>query len=155
MATCEWCGFAVTVVIEGSTDATGEPVIHTRPQASPLTRSQVAGLPSGVADDLLEAARCVSCAAYRGAVLMARRAVEQAVVLHRIPPDRQTFRQKMGWLLGEGHLPPDTRRLARTLSDVANAATHGGSAISEEEARAGIRAAYEVVGILLVVEPTT
>lgn len=145
----------MAVVIDGPTDGAGASVIRTRPQESPLTRSQVAGLPSGIADDLLESARCVSCAAYRGAVLMARRAVEQAVVLHRIPPDRQTFRQKMGWLLGVGHLPPETRRLARSLSDVANAATHGGSAISEEEARAGLRAAYEVVGILLVVEPTT
>lgn len=110
---------------------------------------QTAGLPEGIARDLLEASTCCSAMAYRGAGLLARRAVEQAVVMLGVPLTKRTFQQKVAWLLEEGHLPKRWRSAAGTILDVGNAAAHGASPISRDEAHAVVRAALSVVSVLV------
>ena len=112
-------------------------------------RHQTAGLPAGMADDLLEACRCYSFSAYRGAALLARRSVEQAVVMLGVPPTRRTLQQKLQWLLAEGHLPQRCKPQAVTIRDVGNAASHGGSAVTRDEAHAAVRDALSLVTALV------
>ncbi|HEV2811580.1 MAG TPA: DUF4145 domain-containing protein [Acidimicrobiales bacterium] len=110
---------------------------------------RTAGLPEGIARDLSEASTCCSVHAYRGAGLLTRRAVEQAVVMLGVPPTKRTLQQKIGWLLEEGHLPERWKPAARTISDVGNAAAHGASPISSDEAHAALAAALAVVNVLV------
>ena len=116
---------------------------------SPIVATQTAGLPKPVADDLLEAARCWSFGAYRGAALLARRAVEQAAVMRRMPLEMRTLHQKIGWLLQEGHLPRDLVADARTVRDVGTAAAHGGEAVTSDEAHVMVSSALVVVSAVL------
>ncbi len=146
-AACRKCGLGVLLTVVPDDD-TGT-VIDMRPQEPPITRSQTADLPQGMADDLLEACRCYSFMAYRGAALLVRRTVEQAVVMRRAPRTKRTLQQKLDWLLDEGHLPKRWKPAADTVRDVANAAAHGASAISGEEARAAVRAGFAVVSALM------
>lgn len=113
------------------------------------TPRPVAGLPQGIADDLEEATRCLAVQAHRGAGLLARRAVEQAVVMLGVPLTKRTFGQKLDWLVHEGHLPASARSAADTLRDVGNAAAHGANAITAEEAQAGVSAALALVLLLV------
>ena len=115
----------------------------------PVDDRQTAALPEGIARDLREASTCCSVQAYRGAGLLTRRAVEQAVVMLGVPPTKRTLQQKIGWLLEEGHLPERWRSAARTISDVCNAAAHGASPISSDEAHAALTAALAVVTVLV------
>lgn len=109
----------------------------------------VAGLPAPVAADLLEAARCCGFGAYRGAGLLARRAVEQVAVMRRLPLDMRTLDQKLGWLLREGHLPRQLAKDARVVRDIGTAAAHGGEALTRDEAFAMVAAAAAVArGVL-------
>lgn len=110
---------------------------------------QAAGLPPPVAADVLEAARCCAFGAYRGAGLLARRAVEQAAVMRRMPLEMRTLHQKLGWLLQEGHLPRHLAADARTVRDVGTAAAHGSEAVSRDEAYAVVASALAVVTAVL------
>lgn len=118
-----------------------------RPLAS--ARHQTAGLPEAMADDLLEAGRCCAAGAYRGAGLLARRAFEQAVVSLGVPPTRRTLRQKVAWLVDQGRLGAELLPAAITLAGVANAAAHGASAITRDEAGDGVAAARTLVVALV------
>jgi hypothetical protein len=109
-----------------------------------ITDADTAGLPDPVAADLLEAATCWEAGAYRAAVLMARRAVEQVVVMCGIPLDMKTLHQKLVWLLNAGHLPGALAADARTVRDAGNAAAHGGEPVAAEEARTMIVASLAV-----------
>lgn len=102
----------------------------------PITEVDTAGLPGPIADDLLEAAACCAFGAYRAAALVARRAVEQVVVMRRIPLEMKTLHQKLVWLLRAGHLPRALAGHARTVGDVGTAAAHGGEALTRDEAYA-------------------
>ena len=102
------------------------------------------GLPAPIAADLLEAALCCTAGAYRGAALLARRAVEQVAVLRRVPLEKRTLDQKVGWLLQAGHLPRTLVADARTVRDVGTAAAHGGEALTETEANAVVASALAV-----------
>ena len=102
------------------------------------------GLPGPIVADLLEAALCCSAGAYRGAGLLARRAVEQVAVLRRVPLEKRTLDQKLGWLLEAGHLPRTSVADARTVRDVGTAAAHGGEALTEAEANAVVTSALAV-----------
>lgn len=115
---------------------------------APIVASQTTGLPAPIVADLLEAASCCSFGAYRAAGLLARRAVEQAAVLRRVPLDMRTLHQKIGWLLQAGHLPRRLAGDARTVSDVGNAAAHGGEAVGHDEAYAIVTAALAVVSAI-------
>jgi hypothetical protein len=106
--------------------------------------ADVAGLPRTVAADLVEASACWEAGAYRAAVLMARRAVEQVVVLRGVPLGTTTLHQKLGWLLAAGHLPRDAAGAARTVRDLGNAAAHGAGPVTADEARAMVAAAVTV-----------
>jgi hypothetical protein len=106
-------------------------------------------LPPPVAADLLEAARCCSFGAYRAAGVLARRAVEQAAVMRRMPLEMRTLHQKVGWLLQEGYLPRALAADARTVRDVGTAAAHGGEALSRDEAYAVVSSALAVVTAVL------
>ena len=75
------------------------------PEESRITDADVVGLPRPVAADLLEASQCCDVGAYRAAALMARRAVEQVVVMRGVPLDMRTLHHKLVWLLKSGHLP--------------------------------------------------
>jgi hypothetical protein len=109
-----------------------------------------AGLPGSIADDLLEAALCCSVGAYRGAGLLARRAVEQVAVMRRVPLEMRTLHQKLLWLLWAGHLPPELAEHARTVRDIGNAAAHGGEALTRDEAEAIVASSLAVArGVLL------
>lgn len=110
----------------------------------PIAPADVAGLPAPIAADLLEAGACCSIGAYRAAGLLARRTVEQVVVLRRVPLEMRTLQQKVGWLLSAGHLPRALAPEARTLRDVGTAAAHGGDPVSGEEAVAVVRAALAI-----------
>lgn len=147
LATCRQCGLALQVSVS-SAGATAT-VVGTRPQEPPILRHQTADLPAGMAEDLLEACRCYSFAAYRGAALLARRSVEQAVVMLGVPPTRRTLHQKIHWLLAEGHLPQRCKQSAVTLRDVGNAASHGASGVSRDEAGAAVSAALSMVTVLV------
>jgi len=111
----------------------------------PITSAETGTLPEPIALDLLEAAGCCASGAYRGAGLLARRAVEQAAVLRRVPLDMRTLHQKVGWLLAAGHVPRRLAGEARTVRDVGTAAAHGGEALSRDEAYAVVTAALAVV----------
>jgi len=113
---------------------------------------QTAGLPGPVAADLLEAGECASFGAYRAAGLLARRAVEQVAVLRRVPLEKRTLDQKLGWLLEAGHLPRTSLGHARTVRDVGTAAAHGGEALSRAEADAVVTAALAVARSVLLGE---
>lgn len=114
----------------------------------PIVANQTTGLPAPIVADLLEAASCCSFGAYRAAGLLARRAVEQAAVLRRLPLDMQTLHQKIGWLLEAGHLPRRLAAEARTVRDVGNAAAHGGEAVGRDEAYAAVTAALVIVSAI-------
>ncbi len=121
----------------------------TLPEQYPITDADARGLPKPIAADLLEASMCCKAGAYRAAALLARRAVEQAVVSRGVPLDRRTLHQKLVWLLNAGHLPAHLADAARTVRDVGNAASHGAEAVTSEEARAIVAAALAVVrGVL-------
>lgn len=110
----------------------------------PITPADVAGLPAPIAADLLEAAECCAFGAGRAAGLLARRAVEQVVVLRGVPLDMRTLQQKIGWLLIAGYLPKSLAAAARTVRDVGTAAAHGGDPVTAEEAEAVVLAALAI-----------
>ena len=110
----------------------------------PITEVDVVALPAPIAADLLEAARCCTFGAYRAAGLLARRAVEQVAVLHRVPLDRRTLDHKLGWLLGDGHVPRERASDARVVRDIGTAAAHGGEALTRAEANMVVRSALAV-----------
>ena len=114
------------------------------PADPPIVPADVAGLPAPIAADLLEAAACCSFGAYRAAGLLARRTVEQVVVLRRVPLDMRTLQEKVGWLLTAGHLPRTMAAEARTMRDVGTAAAHGGDPVSADEAVAVVLAALAI-----------
>lgn len=115
-----------------------------------ISDADVAGLPSPIAADLLEASLCCSVGAYRAAALLTRRAVEQVAVLRRVPLEMRSFHQKVAWLVQAGHLPPELVADARAVRDLGNAAAHGVSRVTLEEACAGVRSGLAVaVGVLL------
>ena len=113
---------------------------------------QTAGLPGTIADDLREAAECASFGAYRAAGLLARRAVEQVAVMRRVPLEKRTLDQKLGWLLEAGHLPRSLVAHARTVRDVGTAAAHGGEALTRAEAEAVVTSALAVARAVFVPE---
>jgi hypothetical protein len=116
----------------------------------PLTADDTAGLPPSVAADLLEAAACCTIGAWRAAALMARRAVEQVVVMRGVPLAAKTLHEKLRWMLNAGHLPGASAADARTVRDIGNAAAHGGEPLTGEEARAMVLASLAVArGALL------
>jgi hypothetical protein len=100
---------------------------------APIAEADTAGVPRPIAADLLEASVCCTAGAYRGAGLLVRRAVEQVVVLRRVPLDRRT-------------LVAD----ARVVRDLGNAAAHGSGGIGKDEAWAGVRAGLAVARGVLV-----
>lgn len=114
----------------------------------PIVVAQTVGLPEPIAADLVEAASCCSFGAYRGAGLLARRAVEQAAVLYRVPLDMRTLHQKIGWLFLAGHLPRRLAGEARTVRDVGAAAAHGGEALHRDEAYAVVASALAMATAL-------
>ncbi len=116
----------------------------------PDLEAQTVGLPGPIAADLLEAAVCCSAGAYRAAGLLARRAVEQVAVLRRVPLEKRTLDQKIGWLLEAGHLPRTAVADARTVRDVGTAAVHGGEPLTEAEASAMIASALAVARAVFV-----
>ena len=119
----------------------------------PIAEADTAGLPGPIAADLLEASRCCTFGAHRGAALLARRAVEQVAVLRRVPLEMRTFHQKVAWLVEAGHVP---RRLvpdARAVRDLGNAAAHGGAPVTMDEACAGVRSALAVATAALGTPP--
>lgn len=111
---------------------------------SPIVPADLAGLPASLAADLLEAGACCSIGAYRAAGLLARRTVEQVVVMQGVPLEMRTLQQKVGWLLTAGHLPRTLAAEARTVRDVGTAAAHGREPVSEDEATAVVRAALAI-----------
>ena len=115
------------------------------PEQDTITDADIVGLPTPIAADLLEASTCCDAGAYRAAALVARRAVEQVVVMRGVPRDARTLHQKLVWLLKSGHLPGDLAAAARTVSDVGNAASHGAVAVTREEAKAMVVASLLVV----------
>jgi len=119
----------------------------------PITDAQTAGLPAPIASDLVEAARCCSFGAYRAAGLLARRAVDQAAVLRRVPLEARTLHQRLGWLLEHGELPRTLGRDARTIRDVGTAAAHGAEALDRSEAYAVVSSALAVVTALCPRDP--
>jgi hypothetical protein len=118
--------------------------------APPIVAEETAGLPAPVVADLLEAALCCELGAYRAAGLLARRTVEQVVVMRGVPLTMRTLAQKLGWLLAAGHLPRSLAAEARTLRDVGTAAAHGGDPITRTEAGAAVRAALAVARSVLL-----
>jgi Domain of unknown function (DUF4145) len=114
------------------------------PADLPIAPADVAGLPAPIAADLLEAAQCCAFGAYRAAGLLARRAVEQVVVLRGVPLDMRTLQHKVGWLLIAGHLPRSLAADARTVRDVGTAAAHGGDPLTAGEADAVVRSALAI-----------
>ena len=116
----------------------------------PIEPADTAGLPAAVAADLLEAAACCSFGAYRAAGLLARRTVEQVVVMRGVPLTMRTLQQKVGWLLTAGHLPRALAAEARTVRDVGTAAAHGGDPVTSSEADAVVRAALAVARAVLL-----
>jgi hypothetical protein len=120
------------------------------PAESPIAPADVAGLPAPIATDLLEAAACCAFGAYRAAGLLARRTVEQVVVMRRVPLEMRTLQQKVGWLLSAGHLPRSRAAEARTVRDVGTAAAHGGDPVTAEEAEAMVRAALAIARAVLL-----
>lgn len=124
---------------------TGSAAVGSAPDGwRPIVETDTAGLPGPIAADLLEASLCCTFGAYRGAALLARRAIEQVAVLGRVPLDMRTFHQKVAWLVQVGRLPPDVVRHARAVRDLGNAAAHGGEPVTREEACAGVRSALAV-----------
>lgn len=118
----------------------------------PIVPAQTAGLPAPLAADLLEAASCCAFGAYRAAALLARRTVEQVVVMRRVPLEMRTLHQKVGWLMTAGHLPRTQAAHARTLRDVGTAAAHGGDPVTRDEAYAVVTAALAVARAVLLPE---
>ena len=116
----------------------------------PIQPADTAGLPAPLAADLLEAASCCAFGAYRAAGLLARRTVEQVVVMRGVPLTMRTLQQKVGWLLSEGYLPRSSAAAARTVRDVGTAAAHGGDPVTRDEADAVVRAALAVARAVLV-----
>jgi hypothetical protein len=114
-------------------------------EQDPITDADVAGLPAPISADLLEASTCCDVGAYRAAALVARRAVEQVVVMCGVPRDARTLHQKLVWLLTSGHLPGHLAAAARTVRDVGNAASHGAAAVTRDEAKAMVVASLIVV----------
>lgn len=119
------------------------------PADPPIAPADVAGLPAPIAADLLEAAACCAAGAYRAAGLLARRTVEQVVVMRRVPLEMRTLQQKVGWLLTAGHLPRSLAAEARTVRDVGTAAAHGGDPVTAAEAEAVVRAALAIARAVL------
>ena len=120
------------------------------PEEPTITVEETSGLPSPIATDLLEAGACLTFGAHRAAALLARRAVEQAVVMRRVPLEMRTLHQKMVWLLQAGHLPRHLARHARAVGDIGTAAAHGGEALSRDEAHAMIVSSLAVARGVLV-----
>ena len=119
------------------------------PEEPPITLEEMSGLPGPIATDLLEAGACLTFGAYRAAALLGRRAVEQGVVMRRVPLEMKTLHQKLVWLLQGGHLPRHLAGHARIVGDVGTAAAHGGEALSREEAHAMVVSSLAVArGVL-------
>ncbi|HEX3621990.1 MAG TPA: DUF4145 domain-containing protein, partial [Acidimicrobiales bacterium] len=78
-----------------------------------------------------------------------RRAVEQVVVLRRVPVEAKTLGQKVAWLLRSGHLPAAMAADARTVTAVGTAAAHGGEALGKDEACAMVLSALAVANAVL------
>ena len=120
------------------------------PEEPLVTVEKTAGLPGPIATDLLEAAACLTFGAHRAAALLGRRAVEQVVVMRRVPLEMKTLHQKMVWLLQAGHLPRHLAGHARTVGDSGTAAAHGGEALSRDEAHAMVVSSLAVARGVLV-----
>ncbi|HEV2760312.1 MAG TPA: DUF4145 domain-containing protein [Acidimicrobiales bacterium] len=121
------------------------------PPEEPLaTVEDTAGLPGPIATDLLEAAACLAFGAHRAAALLGRRAVEQVVVMRRVPLEMKTLHQKLVWLVQAGHLPRHLAGHARTVGDIGTAAAHGGEALSRDEAHAMVVSSLAVARGVLV-----
>lgn len=125
-------------------------MLHGLGDGVPITPADTERLPPTVAADLVEAARCCSFGAYRGAALLARRTVEQVVVMRRVPLEMLTLQHKVGWLLSAGHLPRAFVADARTVREVGTAAAHGGDPITREEAVAVVRSALSIARAVLL-----
>ena len=121
----------------------------TRPEIA-ITEKDTSGLPGPIVTDLLEAAACLEIGAHRAAALVARRAVEQVVVLRRVPLETKTLHQKLGWLLKAGHLPRPLAGHARTVGDIGTAAAHGGGTLTTDEAHAMVISSLAVARGVLV-----
>ena len=115
------------------------------PQESPIIDADLVGLPKSIAADLLEASTCYEVGAHRAVALLARRAVEQVVVMLGVPLGTKTLHQKLAWLIKSGHLPADLADAVRTVRDVGNAAFHGAEPMTREEAKTMVVAALVVV----------
>ena len=109
----------------------------------------MAVLPAPIVADLREAALCCSAGAYRGAALLARRAVEQVTVLRRVPLEMGTLHQKVVWLIRSGHLPRELSRHARIVGEIGTAAAHGGGDLTRDEAYAVVTSALAVARAVL------
>ncbi|MGI8806510.1 MAG: DUF4145 domain-containing protein [Acidimicrobiales bacterium] len=118
---------------------------------SPITEAETDGLPGPIVTDLLEAGACCAFGAYRAAALVARRAVEQVVVMRRVPLEMRTLHQKMVWLLTSGHLSRAHARHARTVADIGTAAAHGGEPMTSDEAHAMVVSSLAVARAVLLV----
>lgn len=119
-------------------------------EPTPIAAEETVGLPAPLAADLLEAAACCSFGAYRAAALLARRTVEQVVVMRRVPLEMRTLQQKVVWLLTAGYLPRQLAPAARTVAEIGTAAAHGGGPVTRSEADAVVRAALSVARAVLV-----
>jgi len=115
----------------------------------PVLEAETVGLPGPIAGDLLEAALCCSVGAYRGAALLARRAVEQVAVMRRVPLEMGTLHQKVVWLLRSGQLPRELSQHARIVGDIGTAAAHGGEPLTRDEAYALVTSALAVAQAVL------
>ncbi len=123
------------------------------PERSPITSADLSGLPSTIAADLVEASTCYDAGAYRAAALLARRAVEQVVVMRGVPLDMSTLHQKLVWLLRSRHLPAALVDSARTVREIGNAASHGAEAVTRDEAKSMLLASLAVVRRALPMTP--
>ncbi len=146
LASCEQCGTGLLVTwLPGHS---GHVIRRSEPDEPPFTEHDTEYLPLDIADDLLEACSCYSAAAYRGAALLSRRAIENCAVSLGARSGLN-LRDKIDWLFTQHHLSDRWKDEAHVIRDIGNSAAHQPGVVDQEHARAILKAARAVAVILV------
>lgn len=115
----------------------------------PLPSPTDANVPEGIRGDLDEAKMCFSVSAWRGAAVMARRAMQSAAI--EKGATKKQLVEQIAELAAAGKITVDLKEWADVVRWVGNDAAHpGGDAVSREDAEQVLNLAEQFLHVLYV-----
>jgi hypothetical protein len=120
-------------------------IVYPNPLPSPSDSS----IPQAIRDDLDEAKQCFSVSAWRGAAVLARRAMQSAALDKGATKSRLV--DQIGELQVKGAITLDLKEWADVVRWVGNDAAHpGGTAVTKDDAEAILELAEQFLNVLYV-----